>query len=414
MRWRRNTKRSAAEVLARFSADEQAAQQALQDAHWEAMEASDAARGGLNLPLNELLAGLDSRWQELANIHQQAVDLLQRRGHWDDFPEAPPTDVILEKHPGRRFCHALEQAQAQFRSLSKQSLPQLFQGLRPLGIVLSAVGAGGRSRRLPCSVGRTGAGRPSAAASPRWSRTVAGALDSTTSPSGNPIEAYLALRQTLLEAGLGQPAVLEAAKAECQRLDATIIARHKTQTQKADETYAAAMARIERRKQDDLQQADGTYPQRLADLAAWRDRTLQGDRGEVSAPAPPDRRALPDRVGAARAAPRPAPSRRAGSASSASGPRWPSAGGRAWSGSARRPRKSSAACREAFPDWNTDDWSRWTHADGDSAGHPLRRQSDQAGRDQRRRARGRAASARADSSSRCRWCCPIPGVRCCC
>ena len=40
------------------------------------MEAADAARGGLNLPLNDLLAGLDSRWQELANIHQQAVELL--------------------------------------------------------------------------------------------------------------------------------------------------------------------------------------------------------------------------------------------------------------------------------------------------------------------------------------------------
>ena len=40
------------------------------------------------------------------------------------------------KQPGRRFCHALEQSQAQFRVLSKQLLPLFFQGLRPLGIFL--------------------------------------------------------------------------------------------------------------------------------------------------------------------------------------------------------------------------------------------------------------------------------------
>ena len=123
------------EVLGRFTTDMQAAEQALQDAHWEAVENSDAARGGLNLPLKEMLAGLDSRWQELERIHQQAVELLQQRGHWDEFPEPSPPSVILEKQPGKRFCHALEQAQVQFATLSKQWLPQVFRGVRPLGFV---------------------------------------------------------------------------------------------------------------------------------------------------------------------------------------------------------------------------------------------------------------------------------------
>ena len=52
--------------------------------------------------------------------------------------------------------------------------------------------------------------------------------------------AYLALRHTLLQAGLGYPAVLEAAKAECQRLDASVLVLHKTQNQQAEETHAIA------------------------------------------------------------------------------------------------------------------------------------------------------------------------------
>ena len=142
----------------------------MQDAHWEAMEAADAARGGLNLPLKEILAGLDTRWHELENIHQQAVALLQRRGHWDEFPEVAPTGVILEKHPGRRFCHALEQAQVQFRSLAKQVLPRLFQGVTTAGDISCSCGPSRPIRRshLPSAVGTTGGGRPSAAALPPW------------------------------------------------------------------------------------------------------------------------------------------------------------------------------------------------------------------------------------------------------
>ena len=50
--------------------------------------------------------------------------------------------MILEKHPGRRFCHALEEAQKQYRDLSKQFLPKLLSGFRPFGLfVLLGVAA---------------------------------------------------------------------------------------------------------------------------------------------------------------------------------------------------------------------------------------------------------------------------------
>ncbi len=124
-------------IAAQFVADQQAAEQAQQDAHWEAIEASEAARGGMNIPLKEVLAGLESRWQQLETIHQQAVDLLRDRGHWDDVPETPPVAVLLEKHPGRRFYHALEVTQNQLRDLQQRHFwSSLYRGVRPVGIFL--------------------------------------------------------------------------------------------------------------------------------------------------------------------------------------------------------------------------------------------------------------------------------------
>ncbi len=141
-----------AEILARAEADTQATEQALQDSHWEALEAADAARGGLNLPMKDLLSGLDDRWRQLQEILQQAVALMQRRGHWDGLPPPAPTNAILDKHPGRRFYHALEQAQAQWRALGKQRLPGLFFGLRPSGCSSS-------SGSWPPFPGRSSSGR---------------------------------------------------------------------------------------------------------------------------------------------------------------------------------------------------------------------------------------------------------------
>ena len=74
------------EITARFTTDQAAIECARQDAHWVVIEAADAARGGLNLPLKVLLAGLDV-WKQLDEIHQQAVAILQRRGHWRSVPE---------------------------------------------------------------------------------------------------------------------------------------------------------------------------------------------------------------------------------------------------------------------------------------------------------------------------------------
>ncbi len=289
-----------AKAIARFTADQEAAQQALQDAHWEATEAADAARGGLNLPLKELLAALDARWQQLETIHHDAVELMERRGHWRDLPELPPVGVILEKQPGRRFCHAVEQSQVQFRVLSKQLLPRFFQGLRPLGIflLLWLLAAGPLLGLFKVfdwwnwwhwAAAASGVAVVVGLVAGIWTSRIA---------KRKSVEAYLALRRTMLEAGLGYPNVLETTKAECQRLDATIIARHKAQSQKADETFAAATARIERRQKKELQEADDALSPAAGRTGRAPRPDAQGDRGQRPSAAPPDRRTVRRRVAA--------------------------------------------------------------------------------------------------------------------
>jgi len=344
-------------ILARCAADGQAADQALQDAHWEAIEASDAARGGLNLPLKEVLAALDDRWQQLDNLHKQAIALMERRGHWDEFPDLPAVGVLLERHPGRRFYHALEQAQLQYRALERQWLPKMFQGARPLGFfaVLWIVAAG------PCLAFF-------AWNDWRWAAISAGAAALVGLIVGawvhhvakrQSITAYLALRRTLLEAGLGHAGVLEAAKSECQKLDAAILAKHKKATHKADQAHAAAVERIEHRKQSDLQRIEEKYPPRLAELVAWRDRTLK----EIADCYPPRLAELEER--------RRSESQRLDARRDRALAESRALFDRQWNEMAQRWRdgferfdasteRLRQMCLDMFPDWSGDDWRRWT------------------------------------------------------
>jgi hypothetical protein len=345
------------EVLGRFTADMQAAEQALQDAHWEAVENTDAARGGLNLPLKEILAGLDSRWQELERIHQQAVELLQQRGHWDEFPEPSPPGVILEKQPGKRFCHALEQAQPQFATLSKQWLPQVFRGARPLGIVFllwllaaypSIIVFGPQNWLWAATSG--GFAALVGVVAGTWTHYVA---------RRKSVAAYLALRRTMMEAGLGRPGVLEAAKADCQRLDAHIIERHRNHTRKADEEFAAAKVRIERRRQIDLERVEGTYPKKMAEVVAWRDRV----QAEIEAKYPPLLEQIENRYRTEAERLRQHQAQVLEENRQRFRREWSEMADR-WQTGMERFRASTdelqAACQEMFPDWNTDDWNRYT------------------------------------------------------
>ena len=183
----------------------------------------------MNIPLKEVLAGVESRWQ-----HEQIAraSICWDHGIRRDVPETPPVAVLLEKHPGPACpYHALELAQAQLHNLQKRHFwSRLHQGIWPLAIFLLICGL----TVVPAGLIFGWNDWPFAAVSGGtaaivsivvfiWSHHIA---------KRRSIDKYLALRHTMLEAGLGQPTVLETAKIDCERLDATIHARHKAQSRR--------------------------------------------------------------------------------------------------------------------------------------------------------------------------------------
>jgi len=228
---------------------------------------------------------------------------------------------------------------------------------------------------------------------------------------------YAAVHQRLSHAAThvapgrtGLPGRAGSAKAECQRLDASVLALHKTQNQQAEETHAITMARIAKRRQAELERADRDYPQRLTDLSAWRDRTLQEN----------DQR-YPLRLREIKEQYR-SESERLRARHDAAIEESRQQFERQWAEMAERWRSGiaqfqasldglDALCRNTFPDWHTADWNRFALA---RAIPPVIR----FGRTEIDLARSKGACPRTSGFgrrgliSRCRCCCPILGDRC--
>ncbi|MGO9108796.1 MAG: hypothetical protein ACLP9L_06145, partial [Thermoguttaceae bacterium] len=262
------------DIAERFEAEKVAAEQEMQNAQWEASTIAEAARGGSGVQFKEIQAQLESRWQELQTIHRQAVELLNRWGQWRDFVDPQPISMLLERHPMRRFCHALDMARTQYHALANLFMPRLVQGLRPMGIAL-----------LLWAVMTVPAG-----ALLGWNNVVQWVIASAATSFflfvsiGVPVyilarrrcaDYYLALRRTMLEAGLDHTSTLEMAKGDCQRLLEAIDSRQRAEIGRANERLFSAMGASLSRRERETAEIENTYPPRLAAIQATRDRALQ-------------------------------------------------------------------------------------------------------------------------------------------
>ncbi len=344
------------QAVARYAIGHKTAQQQLSEGRWEATAMSEAARSGSNLQAKEIIDGLDKRWQELHAIHQQAVELLRQRGQWHDFPEPQVEDLALESNVSQRFTQALELARSQYRTLTRQFTPRFLQGFWPLLIFLLFWGAavypailifGWRDFRWVV-VSMVVAFVAFIIISVWVYRTVNRRTDN----------AYLALRRTLLRAGLDRPAVLEDAKAQCCRIFGAIVTRRNAEMKKAEENFAAGMMELQRRKERELQQADEVYPPQLTELAASRGRGLKETEEKYPRMFAEIDERFADEAQRLRAeydlAIRGIEDRRQ--------QQWTMMAQRWMSGLERfraAVEQINRACRDLFPDWHTSDWDRW-------------------------------------------------------
>ena len=385
-----------AEVLARAEADSQAAEQALQDSHWEALEAADAARGGLNLPMKDLSGGpgrplaATPRDPPTGGGGDAAPRTLGRP------PPPAPTNVILDKHPGRRFYHALEQAQAQWRALGQAASAGPVSRASPLLDVLPALDRGGGARGSPCWDRRTGCWVP-----------LSFGCAALVGAGGRHLD--LPRRQAAVRGGLSRPAADPVGGRTGKPADLgdgpyRLPAAGRRDHRPAQGPDAEGRPGARRRHR-----TDPTPPR--ARLAAGR-RQLSETAGRVGGVARRDapgrsRRSIPPcsarwtSVIAAesredRDPPRPAPWKRAGSGSSRSGATWPSAG---CSGVERVPplgRRVAGGVPAGVSRLEQPRLGRLDAAGGHSRRDPPGLWAGEAGRDQGGRAGGRTAAARPD------------------
>jgi ABC-type multidrug transport system fused ATPase/permease subunit len=354
---RRQYDEARAGIAERFENEKAVAEQEMQNAQWEASTIAEAARGGSGVQLKEIQAQLESRWQELQTIHRQAVALLNRWGQWRDFVDPQPVSMLLERHPMRRFCHALDMARTQYHALASLFMPRLVQGLRPMGIAL-----------LLWAVMTVPAGAFFGWGNiERWVITSAATSFFFFISIGVPVyilarrrcaDYYLALRRTMLEAGLDRPSTLEIAKGDCQRLLEAIDSRQRSDTGRAHERLFAAMGAGLSRRERDTAEIEATYPPRLAVIEAVRDRALQ----QADAKYPPLLRELESRYQAQSAALRETRQQALAASKSQHEQEWNDMAQRWNAGIARfveAVETIRSNCERMFPDWNADDASSW-------------------------------------------------------
>ncbi|MEI8373656.1 MAG: FtsK/SpoIIIE domain-containing protein [Planctomycetota bacterium] len=346
------------DIAERFEDEKVAAEQEMQNAQWDASTIAEAAKGGSGVQLKEIQAQLESRWQELQTIHHQAVSLLNRWGQWRDFVDPQPVSMLLERHPVRRFCHALDMARTQYHALASQFMPRLVQGLRPMGIALLLWGV----MTVPAGA-LLGWGNYD-----RWVMTSAATSFFLFVSVGVPVyllarrrcaDYYLALRRTMLEAGLDRSSTLEMAKGDCQRLLAAIDSRQVAEIGRANEKLFTAMGASLSQRERQTAEIEANYPPRLAAIQSARDQALQ----QADAKYPPLLSEVESRHLAQSAALRETCQRALAASKAQHEYQWNEMAQRWNAGVARFVEAVESIrknCERLFPDWHAADAPSWT------------------------------------------------------
>jgi DNA segregation ATPase FtsK/SpoIIIE, S-DNA-T family len=260
-------------VTNRSEEADRACKKEYQEAHWEATTIFDASKDKPAQRLQELTNQLQAGSDELEEIRQEAVQILQRRLQWREFPQPLMPPPIANGNPFERFTAAVEIARDQLDSLQGQTVASLFEGAKPLGIfVLMTV-----VTVVPTwfTFGLDG-----------WYWTAAVFVLTVALFSGltvwcwrvaqrESVEAYEAIWRTILSAEGDRRLAIAAAKQECKRQTEQIAKKLEDELAVAKQKFVAITGETDSRKKKELQEVEQKYPPLLSETVSRRDRQLE-------------------------------------------------------------------------------------------------------------------------------------------
>jgi S-DNA-T family DNA segregation ATPase FtsK/SpoIIIE len=283
-------------VESELSRVKEAARNEKQQASWEALTVFDALKGQPRERFLATVKRLELNSQELAVLENDAIEIMQMRRQWREFPAVEPSKDGEQQASGNGFQRAgssstppnpvadrVDQATQRAAeltiavreaavALNQQKLPRLFEGGTPFGIffLLWVVAI------VPCAL-VLGWGN--------WLWIVASGVIATVATAGlyawlRPVargqsgRQFQQIQQLLADARLGLRVALEAARERGQREAQALVMSRDEQIVAAEQRVHALVGERESWSEGEIGRAGQTFPQRLAELRGGLDRSL--------------------------------------------------------------------------------------------------------------------------------------------
>ncbi|MDY0168716.1 MAG: FtsK/SpoIIIE domain-containing protein [Thermoguttaceae bacterium] len=291
------------EALAGAKAEEDSVREACREKHFEAYTVAEAVKNRATIEAREANAQIAAQSRQAAAVRRQTEIVLRQYRQWREQPETGPDSrqdgapaeqppagqqsqdaaagatgrpaeaVPPDKAPNQRLAGLLREAQDQLHRLTDMTVPQLFQGARPLGLLL-----------IVCLVVIVPVALIAGLGGWHWIVVAGGTVVVVYGVAmawlyrvarGQCTLAYSSLRETLAGLAGTLPAARAAVQAKYEHTVAAAAAKQDSQTQTADRELRQALAEYQTRKDQAINEMDSRHAARMSQLAAQRDGQLE-------------------------------------------------------------------------------------------------------------------------------------------
>ncbi|MDZ7616534.1 MAG: hypothetical protein U1E05_05980, partial [Patescibacteria group bacterium] len=286
------------EAVASAKSEEAALRESAREKHFEAYTVAEAVKNAATIELREANARIVAQVQQAAAVRKHAELVLRRYRQWPAVPDTAPSAELATVRtepsagtgatnaaprdiaPDRQLGERLQDAQQQYQRLAALSLPQLFQGARPVGlfvlvflalVVPTALLAGpSRWQWIAAAIAAAGV---TFGVGLTWLHRVAGRTCEA---------AHAPLRRLLAEIDALAPAARAAVQARYEHTVTTITAKQAEQVAAADAALRQTLARHHREREGALAELDSAHSERMSQLAVARDGSLEAAEAHYS------------------------------------------------------------------------------------------------------------------------------------